>query len=166
MVNPNLHRQFDAGLQTNKVLALTPLYVPATGTNATSDGINIRSGVAYAYLVAGSQTSALLGNAAMENAELVLDIPAMSTHLDTSKHLYAVPYESDDNSTATAIASTAHGTTDGQKLTGIGTTGTPATQLRWKLPSSVKKYVHIYLSCTSGFEPAGSTFICTLSVVT
>lgn len=138
MINQNLHRQFDANLQVTKAF-------PAAGADADSAGIDVVAGAAYAYFVAGGQTSNIAGQASLQDVELVVDIPAEASHTDSSKKITVTPQDSDDNSSFAAIVGL-----DAQEVAGVTSTGSAATQLRWKLPNSVRKYVGVNVAITSG----------------
>lgn len=153
-INLNQHRQQDANLQVTTAL-------PAANANVTSAGIDIRSGgSANATFVAGGQSTAILGNASLEQVEFAVDIPALSVATDPTKNVTAQPYDSDDNVSFAAIA----GLTS-QAVAGVASTGSPATRLRWKLPANTRKYVASFLAVDNG-GPSVTTSSAVTSVLT
>ena len=152
-INQNLRSMPDANLQVTVAL-------PAANANVTSAGIDVRSGGAgSSYLVAGSQSVAILGNSALEQVLFTVDIPALAAATDASKNVNAAPYDSDDNISFAAIT----GLTT-QSVAGVATTGSAATTLKWVLPPNTRRYVAAYVSVDNG-GPAVTASSATVSIL-
>lgn len=149
-VNQSQHRHVDTNLTVTKVL-------PAAGANNNTDSIDTRSG-ANAIIVAGSQTATYTGNAALEEMELRLTMPATDSLVNTKSVTFTV-YDSADDSSFAAV--TALGA---QVVTGAGGNVSAETELRWKLPSSIRRYVRVNQSVPADAGDVTDT-TCTLSLL-
>ena len=133
-VNVNQHRHLDTNLSVRTAMPA------ADGAADYSTGIDLRSG-GSAITVAGSQTAAFYGNAALQDAEAMIRADATATLVNTKSLVFGLQ-DSDDDSSYAAI----DGLTT-QTVTGTAGNVSAETDLRWKLPSSVRRYLRASAIC-------------------
>ncbi len=110
-------RQFiDASLQVTKAL-------PAANANNTSTGIDLGS---------------VLPSVSLKETEFVVSVPATPALADTKIHSLKVQ-DSADNATFADVALLAT-----QSRTGAGGAGAAASEYRWSLPPTIRRYVRVY----------------------
>ena len=84
-------------------------------------------------------------NAALERAELVLNVDACPNASDTTKNITLTVKDSANDSDYTAIASIAT-----LVIPGVASTGTSATERRLRLPSGTRRYLRVNAAVDSG----------------
>lgn len=137
-VNQTSHRHVDLALEV--VTAC-----PAGSANVDSAGIDVRSG-GDSQVVNPTQSVVILGNAALQDTELRATTDAGSGLVASTGTITITPQDSIDNVTFVAIPSLA-----AEVITGTASTGGNAlTEFRWKLPSSVRRYVGVNIAVSSG----------------
>jgi hypothetical protein len=134
-VNLNQHRHIDLNISA----AIT---IPSAGASNYTAGIDTRA-AGTAVLVAGAQTVAMAGNAALMEMAAMVRVDATTTLVD-SKALTIKIQDSDDNSSFADVASLA-----GQTVTGLTGNGSVETDLRWAIPQAVRRYIRAYCTCPS-----------------
>ena len=137
-VNQTQHRHVDVNLQVTKAF-------PAAGATADSDSIDTRSGATNLAVAGSGQTVSYTGNAALERMELSVAFPALAAHTNSAKNVTAQVFDSADNSSFAAVAALAV-----QSVPGVATDGSSAADLRWRLPSTVRRYIRVQLAVDSG----------------
>ncbi len=152
-VNQTQHRHIDVNLQVTKAL-------PAAAATADSDSIDTRSGANNLIVAGADQTVSYTGNAATERMELSCAFPDMPLNSDASKNATAAVYDSADNSSFAAVPALAI-----QSVVGVATSGSVASDLRWRLPSTVRRYVRVQLAVDSG-GPTLTTYTATINLFT
>lgn len=140
-VNQSQHRHLDANLQVTVAL-------PAAAATAYTAAIDTRSGGLDIAVAGASQTVDLQGNAALERAELLIEIPATPALVDDKDITVTIQSSGDDASTdAYAAVENLPVFT----ITGVATSqGGPAFSQRVKLPSNIERYIRVAVAVESG----------------
>lgn len=103
--------------------------LPNAGANNTTDYIDTYAG----------------GNAALQATHLIIDVPALSDHTDTSKtNLFTLLH-----STTTTVTAAFSPLTEAQ-LPGVASTGSVATQYKIRIPPNCNRYIAVKQTVPSG----------------
>lgn len=135
-INQNLHRHIDMNVGVTQAL-------PAAGAAANSTTIDLRSGTGSAGVpVAGSQTAVYLGNSALQDMQVLFQLPSCPNLVEAKAVTIKLQDSADDSSYAdvTGLGS--------QTITGAtgGGTGGVVTNLYWSLPPGVRRYLQCNVS--------------------
>lgn len=91
--------------------------------------------------------------------ELIISVPAMAAHSDNSKS-YTLQLQDSADDSSYANVDPAISTT----VLGVTSTGTPAKEIRFPIPSTCRRYVQVYMSVQSAGPTLTGTSI-TVSAV-
>lgn len=90
-------------------------------------------------------TQSANGNAALEGCHLIIDVPALSDHTDTTKtNLFTLLHS------ATTTVTAAFSPLIEAQLPGVTTTGSVATQFKFRLPPNCNRYIAVKQTVPSG----------------